>query len=132
VNVQDHAGLVGYPPPMRLSAGERAIVRTNSQDASIVNGAGIQVTAIEPALALAWQQGQLRFANERLDVVLESVNRYARQEVVLAEPQSGQLTYTGTVLREHVDEWIENLPNIFPLKPVRLKDGAVVFVSRAD
>jgi len=74
----------------------------------------------------------LQFSGEPLGAVVESVNRYARRQIVKVEPEVAAWSYTGTVQRNRADEWIDNLPQIFPVKKVDLPDGNVVLVKRSD
>jgi transmembrane sensor len=109
---------------LRLTAGKRAVVHARVEAVPPPT-----VTAVDPKAAIAWQQGQLQFSGEPLSVVVDSVNRYAQSEVLIGDAFIGRMAYTGTVLKDHADEWIINLPHVFPLRALPLKDGKVVLVA---
>jgi transmembrane sensor len=118
----------GTTPDFRLKAGEKSDV------AAVFVEAGLPpvVKRVNPETIDSWQQGQLQFSGEPLGAVVESVNRYARRQIVKVEPEVAAWSYTGTVQRDRADEWIDNLPQIFPVKKVDLPDGNVVLVKRSD
>ena len=117
----------GTAPDFRLKAGEKSDVAAVSAEA----GPPL-VMHVNPETISSWQLGQLQFIGEPLGVVVESVNRYARRQIVKVEPEVAAMAYTGTVQRERADEWIDNLPQIFSVKKVDLPDGNVVLVKRSD
>lgn|GEM_PF-655909 len=112
--------------PLRLTAGHRTVFLTGAGPTS---DALPPVSRIDPVVVTAWLDGRLQFAGEPLSVVIESVNRYSHTKVVIGDRDVGDLTYTGTVLREHADEWIVNLPEVFPLRAVRAMDGTVILMN---
>jgi transmembrane sensor len=124
-------GRVQFKSPrerLTLHAGQRADleIATNETKPRAV----ARVTAVDTTAAIAWKEGQLQFVDEPLSVVIESVNRYARRDLVIGEPRIGRMTYTGTVQRDRVDEWVEYLPHIFPLRAIPVRDDSVVLMTR--
>jgi ferric-dicitrate binding protein FerR (iron transport regulator) len=47
---------------------------------------------------------------------------------LIDDPRVADLTYSGTVFRDRVDEWTTALPEIFPIRTVTLSDGSVALV----
>jgi len=111
---------------LRLSAGQRTVVGVRGLAAQ----APLTVTNVEPAVTVAWTEGQLQFVNEPLAHVIASVNRYAHHPVVFDDSGLNDLAYTGTVMHDRADEWIENLPQVFPVQCTVSKGGLLVLAKR--
>jgi len=82
--------------------------------------------------AAAWRNGQIQFVNAPLREVVQAINRYALNPVVIDDPRVADLTFSGTVFRDHVDEWAAALSKIFPVRTVALNDGTLALVSSTD
>jgi len=85
-----------------------------------------------PAATVApdWSGDTARFINAPLRDVLPVINRHASARLSIEDPRVADLTYSGTIFRSHVDEWITSLPQVFPVRAVTLQDGSVTLVSR--
>lgn len=77
-----------------------------------------------------WVDDRVVFIDARLSDVLSVVNPYAPRKVVIYDPRVGDLTFTGTIIRSYVGEWIASLPYVYPVRPVPLEDGTLTLVSR--
>lgn len=86
----------------------------------------LHVSRIAAERAAAWRHHQLEFVNEPLSMVIANVNRYSRSPVQLADPQLGQLMFTGTVNTTNIDGWIGALSHVFPLQVSRFADHVVL------
>jgi transmembrane sensor len=102
----------GSPSSQLVHAGQRA-----SLDA-----AGVSCLRVPSSFGAipSWINGRLEYLHEELSFVIADVNRYSQRKIVLNDAQIGHRLYTGTVLLEHVDEWVATLPGSFP---VRLDTG---------
>lgn len=80
--------------------------------------------------ATAWRQGRLAFLNERLDRVIEDVNRYSEQKLLLGDGELADLRYTGTVFNADIDSWLKGLEQAFGVRSLSIGDQ-VVLVSNA-
>jgi ferric-dicitrate binding protein FerR (iron transport regulator) len=81
----------------------------------------------------SWVNGRLEYLHEELRFVIADVNRYSRRKIQLNDAQVGHLLYTGTVLLEHVDEWVATLPGSFPVRLDSLSGaGSYVFSATPD
>lgn len=97
----------GAVSPMLVHAGQRASV----------DEAGIRCSMVPSSSgAPSWISGRLEYLHEELRFVIADVNRYSRRKIVLDDAQIGHHLYTGTVLLEHVDEWVTTLPGSFPVR----------------
>ena len=98
-------------PPITLNAGNEVTWFT---------GTGKRVVrAMAPDRALAWREGRLDYVNETLATVVADLNRYSNTRVIIRDPRLEQMTYTGTVFIQSLDEWLQAMPSEFPIKVVR-------------
>jgi transmembrane sensor len=105
-----------------LSTGERLVV------SDALAQSGQPERGSEPA----WTNGHLQFVDAPLSDVVRAVGRYARRRVTIDDPRVADLTYSGTVFRDRVDEWTTALPAIFPIRAVTLSDGSVALVLETE
>lgn len=112
------------PPPdaLRIEAGREVV-----WDSPAVKPV---VKAVDPAHALAWQQGRLEYLNEPLDSAIADINRYSNRKIVIRDPALGELVFSGAVLTDSADVWVQSLPKLFPVDLLRDADGNIVLVSR--
>ncbi|EIL96490.1 FecR domain-containing protein [Rhodanobacter sp. 115] len=103
---------------LELEAGQRAEYDPRS--------GMVRVSHLAAQRATAWRHHQLEFVDEPLSMVIANVNRYSRHPVQLADPQLGQLMFTGTVNTTNIDGWIGALPHVFPLQVSRFADHVVL------
>jgi transmembrane sensor len=102
--------------------------RLNTGERLVLNDALAQSDLTQIGAEPAWKNGQLQFVDAPLSEVVRTVGRYARRRVMIDDPRVADLTYSGTVFRDRVDEWTTALPAIFPIKAVALSDGSVALV----
>ncbi len=88
----------------------------------------VAVKPIEPKAVSGWQEGRLEFADEPLGMVIDTINRYSRRDVVITDQAVNELRFTGTVSREHIDEWLLALSEVFPVD-VRRVGAETVLIS---
>ena len=123
VEVRQALGAVNSTP-LRVSVGERLVLPVVQHAHGVAAGA--------PDSGSTWHNGQIEFINAPLSQVLGMIDRYAPQHLVIEDPRVADLTYSGTVLREHIDEWIASLPRIYAIRTLPLDDGALSLVTRTD
>ncbi|MCI2261942.1 FecR family protein [Xanthomonas indica] len=86
----------------------------------------LQVGQISVAQAIAWRDHRLEFVDTPLDTVIARVNRYSDRPLRLADPALARLSFTGTVDTRATAQWIEALPQVFPLQVSQGKDEIVL------
>ena len=88
---------------------------------------GAQVVAL-PASApsMSWREGRLAYYGDPLSAVVTDLNRYAPDRIEFADPELGNLQYTGTVFPEQVGDWLTSLPNAFPVRVERSAHGWLI------
>jgi transmembrane sensor len=120
--VRVSSATAGAAGPQELVAGQRAEYDPR--------GGRLRVTQVAAEQDAAWRHHQLEFVNEPLSMVIANVNRYSRRPLQLADPQLGQLMFTGTVNTTNIDGWIGALPHVFPLQVSRFADHVVLSSAR--
>jgi transmembrane sensor len=108
---------------IRLVAGEQASIGPAA--------AVVSIKQIESKAVNGWQEGRLEFADEPLGMVIDTINRYSHREVVITDKTLNELRFTGTVSREHIDEWLFALSEIFPVDVRRVGNETVLISQRA-
>lgn len=108
--------------PMQVQAGEQLVVDVESGK--------VRESVMDPAVALAWRSGRLEFTGDSLATVIASVNRYATRPIALADPQLGELTFTGTVFFDSIDAWVDGLQQVFPITVDRSAEDEIVLAAR--
>ncbi|MCW0416925.1 hypothetical protein NB689_002679 [Xanthomonas sacchari] len=86
----------------------------------------LQVSQIDVAQATAWRDHRLEFVDTPLDTVIARVNRYSDRPLRLDDPELARLSFTGTVDTQATAQWIEALPQVFPLRVRQGKDEIVL------
>jgi transmembrane sensor len=104
---------------VRLSAGEEVVLALREIKPLTVKPA-------DPEAATAWQSGRLEFVDEPLSGVIATINRYSRREVVITSRELGKLTLTGSVMDNHIDEWLISLQDILPMTVVAVSESTVL------
>lgn len=108
---------------IRLVAGEQVSIGPRE---SVVS-----VKQIESKAVHGWQEGRLEFGDEPLGMVIDTINRYSHREVVITDKAVNEFRFTGTVSREHIDEWLFALSEIFPVDVSRVGNETVLISPRA-
>lgn len=107
---------------MLLSAGQQ--VRFDSRVEAVAD-----VPAEELQRKLAWRQGLLVFAGDRLDHVIAEVNRYTRQNIEFDDPALGELRIGGQFRIGETEALFRALEEGFDVRVRR--DGQRVVLSSA-
>jgi len=112
----------GRRPPsevVRVAAGEQALAAQAD--------APLKLTAIAPQTVATWQEGRLEFVDESLRTVVATVNRYSAREIVLTDPTAlGRLRFTGIVMESRIDDWVNAIQEVFPLKVSTAGKGTIL------
>jgi transmembrane sensor len=103
--------------------------RLNMGERLVLGGAPARSSQTQNGADPAWNNGRIQFVDAPLSLVVRAVSRYARGQVLIDDPRVADLTYSGTVFSDRVDEWTMALPVIFPVRTVALSDGGVALVS---
>jgi transmembrane sensor len=115
----------GAPPPpdaLRVKAGKEVVWADPS--------AKPDVTTVDPAHALAWREGRLEYLNEPLASAIADINRYSSRKIIIRDPDIGKLVFSGAVLTDSADVWVQSVPSLFPIDLRTDADGNIVLVPR--
>jgi transmembrane sensor len=120
--VEDTSTGVSLAQHRRLTKGERLVVGDDLAQSDRNQADADHV----------WTNGRARFVDAPLSQVVRMVGPYARHQVMIDDPRVSDLTFSGTLFRDRVDEWAAALPAIFPVRTVSLSDGGVALVLARD
>lgn len=105
-----------------LTVGQRAVLPLTTIPTVV------EVTG--PTSTASWDNDRADFIDVPLSKVLPVINHHASTQLVIDDPRVADLTYSGTVFRSHIDEWVASLPQVYPIRAVPMDDGTVTLVSR--
>jgi len=107
---------------IRVAAGEQVSVDPVA--------AVVSVKQIDSEAVIGWQEGRLEFVDEPLGMVIETINRYSHRDIVITDKAINELRFSGTVSREHIDQWLFALSEIFPVDVRRVGNETVLISQR--
>ena len=96
-----------------LSAGESLEIRRAER------GSDLHIRVAPPETLerrVAWMSGILHFENEPLSTVIEEMNRYNQQQLVIADPRIANLQVGGQFKAADLYNFLDSLGSIVPLK----------------
>jgi len=99
--------------PLRLQRGQEMSYAADGEASAPVPA--------DARAAEAWTQGSLIYHGRLLSEVIEDVQRYSERPILL-DPAAANLRYSGSVIQQHVDQWIRGLSDIFPLEIVDCRE----------
>jgi len=108
--------------PIRVTAGEQVGWDRDARRPVLAKA--------DVARALAWREGRLEYVAQPLSSVIADVNRYAHRPVVVGDESAGGILFTGTVFTRTADEWMQSLPNEFPVELISNGGASLVLASR--
>ncbi|MGY1446174.1 FecR family protein [Pseudomonas chlororaphis] len=86
--------------------------------------------AVNVAEVADWRGGHLAFRNRDLSSLVDELNLYRRQPVLLADGALGNFKVSGNLDVQDPDALIKALPALIPVKTVALADGRVRIEAR--
>jgi transmembrane sensor len=134
VTVAVSEGAVTVAPMRQVMAVQAATVRVASgQQVTFAAGEPIKALSITETPTLGerarWRDGVLVYRDEPLRDVVMDVVRYSEKEIEVRDSAIGDLRYSGVVYRSAVDEWIDALPESFPVK-IASEDNRIIIKAR--
>lgn len=88
------------------------------------------IATVNPAVALAWRSGELAYVREPLGSVVEDLNRYSSQKVVIDDPSIAAMPFTGTAFAASLEDWLAGIEAAYPVDVHRSPDGEIVLSAR--
>jgi transmembrane sensor len=112
----------GVEAPGALTPGHELVA-----DAS---GSTAQVVRTDVARSLSWEGGQLDFVDEPLTSAVERLNRYSREQVIVADPAVGRIMINGVFNAGDTDTFLEAVAQAYPVAIVRDGGNRVIRSNR--
>jgi transmembrane sensor len=78
-----------------------------------------QLVPIDPQRALAWESGELAFADDPLSLAVERVNRYAKQRLHIGDAAAAQVRISGVFHAGDTEAFIYGVTRLFPVRVER-------------
>jgi transmembrane sensor len=78
----------------------------------------------------AWENGEVVFENDTLATVVARINRYARQGVVIADPETSQLRISGVFHTGDIDGFVSTIIAYLPVRADKSGDGTTHLARR--
>lgn len=98
----------GGGSPRVLSAGDRLEYAQANSTVSLVK--------IDLKQASGWRKGEFAYQKVPLRTVVEEVGRYSSRRISIADPQVGEIAYTGTVFTRSLEDWLTALSATYPVQ----------------
>jgi transmembrane sensor len=88
------------------------------------------LASVDPATALSWRNGELAYIHEPLSAVVEDLNRYSARKIRIADPQIGEIPFTGTAFAPSLDGWLAAVEAAYPIDVSESPTGEIVLSAR--
>jgi transmembrane sensor len=108
--------ILPQPQLTPVAAGEQLVARPALVD---------QVRKVDPATAMAWQQGYLTYRNTPLSIVVGDLNRYFPKKIVLMDQDAGRREFSGALKVDDEDAVVSRLAELMPLVVEHGNDGVI-------
>jgi transmembrane sensor len=118
---------------VRISVDEGAVA-VNDRPAAVNGGQRIEVlpngrltepTPIDEGETAAWREGRLVYDGAPLSEVVADLSRY-RATVTLKSPAAGELRVTAGLRVEQIDQFVDRLPDILPVRVTRTAETITI------
>lgn len=129
-----------YQDDVRVTV-EEGKVDVRGNHAGVRLGAGGQIEVhngrlgeparVDATAVVAWKEGRLVFERTPLREVLEVIQRYQRQPIVMDDSSLGELPVSGAFDSARLDVMLALLPKILPLELNTDTDGTLHLTKRA-
>lgn len=134
VEVSARASMFGVPalsqPSVAVLPFPVIRLRRNQELSYGDDGTVGRVTRTDPRAVAAWTRGYLVFNDAPLRDVIENIDRYWSQHILVSR-QAGELRFSGLIYEDQVRYWLMGLRRIFPVA-VQARSGAEICVHTRD
>ncbi len=108
----------------RVSAGKAVTYQGNGHISEVMD------TNIEAAVS--WEKGLLVRVDTPLASVIEDVNRYSAREIIIGDAALNDISFTGTVLNDGIDNWLRGLSVAYPIKVLDSGHNAILLLRKTE
>jgi transmembrane sensor len=116
---------IGAVPAEKLLTPDHELVTSTSSDATVVS-------PTDPARARSWENGQLVFQDEPMDLAVERVNRYARDKLRIGDPGVGRLRISGVFTSGDTGAFVDGVTAVLPVHAVAANGVTVLKIDRGQ
>jgi transmembrane sensor len=116
---------IGAVPAEKLLTPDHELVTSTSTDATVVS-------PTDPARAKSWENGQLVFQDEPMDLAVERVNRYARDKLRIGDPGVGRLRISGVFTSGDTNAFVDGVTAVLPIHAVATGGVTVLKIDRGQ
>ncbi|GFE81406.1 sensor [Steroidobacter agaridevorans] len=92
------------------------------------DGAMTEVTQVDGSEVAAWREGRLVYDGATLAEVVSDLSRY-RSNVTLSSVEAGKLRVTAGLRVEQIEQFVDRLPDILPVRVTRTDDAITIDAS---
>lgn len=87
-----------------------------------------QITEVDAQRSLAWESGDLAFADEPLALAVDRINRYAKQRIAVGDAAAAQVRISGVFHAGDTAAFIDGITRLFPVRAER-QGGETTLIS---
>ncbi|WP_083921368.1 FecR family protein [Dasania marina] len=101
-------------------------------DQLVVDGEGVlgAVQKVDAASAISWREGLLVFVKQPMGDVVNELNRYSKQRIILANASITAIDFTGTVDKTRIAEWLVGLEKAYPIRVSIIDEKTVLLFDK--
>lgn len=112
-----------------VAVNNRSDALTHGQRIDVMpDGAMTAVTQVDGNEVAAWREGRLVYDGATLADVVADLSRY-RPNVTLSSAEAGKLRITAGLRVEQIDQFVDELPDILPVRVIRTDDAITIDAS---
>lgn len=112
-----------------VAVNDRSDSLTRGQRIDVLpDGAMTAVTRVDGNEVAAWREGRLVYDGATLADVVADLSRY-RPNVTLSSAEAGKLRVTAGLRVEQIDQFVDRLPDILPVRVIRTDDAITIDAS---
>jgi transmembrane sensor len=112
-------------PADRLLTPDHELVTSTKTDATVVS-------QLDPVRAKAWENGQLVFQDEPMDLAVERVNRYARDKLRIGDPGVAKLRISGVFTSGDTGAFVDGVTAVLPVHAVAANGVTVLKIDHGQ
>ena len=80
---------------------------------------------------MLWREGKLSFDNQTVDKIVEEIQYYSKEKIVIGNAEIGNLTAGGIFYTDELTSFIDAMENGLPVRAVR-RNGVILLVKKQD
>lgn len=119
--VEQEANPIRVITPIRVTEGEELAYSDKGALGAVIH--------TDVHAATEWSRGRLTFDDESLEDVVAAVDRYSSRQITITQ-KAGALRFSGIVVTEQIDDWLQGLERIFPVRVEQRGAAVCIDVSQ--